>query len=272
MAWFEQASLWIIWPVLSLGLLVSMAAGYFGGRLVRRGTDANGSSDGQGFLLSAALALLGLLIAFTFSMASARFDARRVVLLQEANAVGTTYLRFQILDEPYRSTLSKDLLSYLDARQAFFAAGSDPSAVDHADVATGKVENHMWATLADWVHRHPANTSNVSLMQTTNDMFDLAASDRVVRETRVPLTIIRAIALYSLIAAFLLGQSFAAKSEFRPFGAATVFVLVALAISLILDLDRPSNGTITISSVPFDRAADAIREMDAARPTNSPSN
>jgi hypothetical protein len=270
MGWFEHAPLWLVWPALSLALLLAMAAGCFARRVAQRRPGARELSDSQGFLLSAALALLGLLIAFTFSMASARFDARRGAMLDEANAVGTTYLRFQLPDEPYRSTLSNELLSYLDARQAFFAAGGDLSAVDRADTATGQVENRMWPTLTDWIQRHSGDAANVSLLQATNDMFDLAATDRVVRETRVPLTIIRAIAIYSLIAAFLLGQSFAAKKDNQPFAAGIVFILVALSISLILDLDRPASGTITVSTVPFERAVAAIRATEATRPAKQP--
>ena len=82
MHWFEQAPLWIIWPTLSLGLIAAMVAGYLCGKLARRGRGESDSSDSQGFLMSAALALLGLLIAFTFSMASSRLDARRGAPLQ----------------------------------------------------------------------------------------------------------------------------------------------------------------------------------------------
>src|SRR5579862_4252530 len=176
MGWFEQAPLWVIWPALSLTLVVAMTIGSSGARLFQRKATAD-APENENFLLSAALALLALLIAFTFSMASERFDSRREALLQEANAVGTTYLRFQLLDEPYRSKLSNDLLSYLDTRQAFFSAGLDLTGIDRSDTATGRVEDRIWATLRDWVVRHSANTSNVSLMQATNDMFDLAATD-----------------------------------------------------------------------------------------------
>lgn len=268
MAWLEQAPLWIIWPALSLSLLAAMVGGFLTDRLVKR--DPSKPSENQSFLLSAALALLGLLIAFTFSMAAGRFDTRRSALLQEANAVGTTYLRFQTLDEPYRGTLTRDLLSYLDARQAFFAAGGNPSAIDHADAATGQVEAGIWTTLADWVRGHPAATANVSLMQATNDMFDLAATDRVVREARVPLTIIRSLAIYALIAAFLLGQNFGSRKDRRPFAAAIVFVLVSLSIALILDLDRPASGTITVSAVPFERAVASIKAMEAEKQAQTP--
>lgn len=261
MGLLEHVPLWLVWPGLSLALFGAMVLGKVTRRFIR-GKDARNGSETHGFLLSAALALLGLLIAFTFSMASARFDARRGALLEEANAVGTTYLRFQIPEEPYRGMLSKEMLSYLDARHAFFAAGSDLAAVDRADAATGVVQNRIWKTLTDWIRNHPGSTATASLLQATNDMFDLAASDRVVRETRVPLTIVRAIAVYSLIAAFLLGQSSVAKKDNNPFAAVAVFILVALSIALILDLDRPASGSITISTTPFDRAAAAIRAME----------
>lgn len=264
MGWFEHAPLWIIWPTLSMALFIAMAIGLFGGRFLQRRKPIE-CSESDNFLLSAALALLGLLIAFTFSMAAERFDARREALLQEANAVGTTYLRFQLLGEPYRTNLSKDLLSFLDARQAFFAAGADLYRVDRTDNATGQVEDRIWAMLRDWIVRHSGNTSNVSLMQATNDMFDLAASDRVAREAQVPLTIIRAIAIYSGIAALFLGQSLVARKNTHLFAGAMVLILVALSIALILDIDRPATGTITVSTAPFDRAVDSIKRMESIR-------
>jgi hypothetical protein len=264
MSWFEQSPLWAIWPTLSMALVIAMAIGYFGGRAVQ-GNTLPESSDGGPIFLSAAVGLLSLLIAFTFSLASERFDARRETLLQEANAVGTTYLRFQLPDEPYRSRLSRDLLSYLELRQAFFAAGADPSDVHRIDTATGRVENRIWATLRDWIRNHSGNTSNVPLMQATNEMFDLAASDRARRETHVPLTIIRTIAIYSVIVALFMGRSVVGKKTDHLLAAAIVLILVALSIALILDIDRPVTGTITVSAAPFDRAVDAIRQMDAAR-------
>jgi hypothetical protein len=243
-----------------------MAIGYFGRRLFRSETEPSTSSDSHNFLLSAALALLGLLIAFTFSMASTRYDARRDALLREANAVERTSLRFDIIEEPTRGKLSQDMLSYLDARQAFFAARADMSAVERADAWTNRVEERIWRTLTDWIRVHPENTSNASLMQATNAMFDLATTDRVEREIHVPAAITRAIAIYALIAAFLLGESSAARKDHRPFAATVVFVLVALSLTLIVDLDRPATGTITVSTIPFDRAAASIRAMEAGNP------
>ena len=243
-----------------------MAIGYFGRRLFHRETEPPESYDSHNFLLSAALALLGLLIAFTFSMASTRYDERRAALLREANAVERTSLRFDVVDEPHRATLSKDMLSYLDAREAFFAARADMTAVERADAWSNRVEHRIWTTLTDWIRLHPENTANAALMQAANEMFDLAATDRVERELHVPASITRAIAIYALIAAFLLGESSAVRKDHRPFAATIVFVLVALSLTLIVDLDRPATGTITVSTMPFDRAAAAIRAMETETP------
>jgi hypothetical protein len=265
MAWLEHAPLGLIWPTLSVVLLLAMALGYAAGRITPRRPREGGSLDGIGFLLSAALALLGLLIAFTFSMAATRFETRRDAVLHEANAVGTAYLRYQLLDEPGRGAISRDLLAWLEARQAFFAAGADPSAIERAEAQTGEVSARIWTELTGWTRAHPGNTANIPLLQATNEMFDLAASDRAHREARVPITILRAIMIYAVIAAVLLGQSLAVQKSRHPLAAATLFVLVALAIALILDLDRPATGTITVSTAPFDRAAQSIRTMEAAR-------
>jgi hypothetical protein len=269
MAWLERAPLLVIWPSLVLAFLVALFVGYRGRWVIARirGTAESGekSDEAVGFLLSAALALLGLLIAFTFSMAAQRFDARRHMLMEEANAVGTTYLRFQLLDEPNRTALSGLLLSYLDSRLAFFSAGSNSKAVAQADARTSALEPKMWKFLSASVRAHPTATFNSPLLETTNDMFDLAASDRAARDTRVPLTILRAITLYSIIAALLLGQSLACAREPHLIAATTLFVLVGLSITLILDLDRPATGTITVSSAPFVRVADSIRAMEKAR-------
>lgn len=136
--------------------------------------------------------------------------------------------------------------------------------IDRTDAHTGDVETQIWKVLSATIRTHPTATFNPSILQTTNDMFDLAASDRTIREAHVPVTIIRALTVYSLIAALLLGQNLASARERHLIGAASLLVLVALAMALILDLDRPATGTITVSTIPFDRAAAAIKAMETA--------
>jgi hypothetical protein len=264
MYFLEHAPLLLLWPLLALAFLLAQEIGYRGWRRFARPVANGEDTDGARQLLSASLALLGLLIAFTFSMATQRFDARRFLVVDEANAVGTTYLRFQLLPEPARTTLSRQLLAYNDNRTEFLRAGPDEQVEARIDARTGVIQAQMWQTLTAALAAQPNATVNPSLLQTTNEMFDLAATDRAALNARIPITIIRTLVIYGLIAALIMGSVLATGKRRYFIGSATVFVLVALAISLILDLDRPRTGTITVSDRPFAEAAASIRAMEAA--------
>src|SRR5882672_11281158 len=94
----ETAPLWLIWLVVTAGLMIAHEIGYLFRRFsAKRRPDGGETSDSIGHRLPAALALLGLLIAFTFSMAADRFATRRALVVSEGNAIGTTYLRLQLL-------------------------------------------------------------------------------------------------------------------------------------------------------------------------------
>ena len=133
----------LLGAVLAASLLLMQEIGYRCGR--RMG--ASDETMGAGHLLSAALALLGLLIAFTFSMASDRYEARRALVLEEANALSTTYLRVQALDEPFRGRLSQGVVAYGQARQDFFAAGEDRQKLAAAEAETDALQARLWADL-----------------------------------------------------------------------------------------------------------------------------
>ena len=85
----------------------------------RKATGSGLATDNQeGYIVSGVLGLLALMLGFTLAMAVDRFDTRRVLVLQDANAIGTTYLRAQLLDEPHRSRISRLLVDYTDNRIA----------------------------------------------------------------------------------------------------------------------------------------------------------
>jgi hypothetical protein len=264
MYFLEHTPLVLLWPLLALSFLIAQEIGFHGWRRFARPVAGGEDTDGVRQLLSASLALLGLLIAFTFSMATQRFDARRFLVIDEANAVGTTYLRYQLLPEPARTTLSRQLLAYNDNRSEFFRAGPDEQVAARIDARTAAIETQLWSALRAAIAAQPQATVNPSLLQATNEMFDLAATDRAAINARIPITIIRTLVVYGLIAALIMGSVLATGKRRYFMGSATVFVLVALAISLILDLDRPRSGTIMVSDRSFTDVAASIRAMEAA--------
>ena len=269
MLWLERTPLWIIGLAVLVGFTLAQQLGYAARRVTLRSGRAQPDSSSFGYLISAALALLGLLIAFTFGAASQRFDTRRILVVQEANAVGTTYLRFQALDDAPRAALSQLMVEYVKARDAYFRAGEDSTSVRLAVASGEELKSRIWTELVAVVRTHPEATINPSLLETTNQMFDLAASRQAANDGRLPITILRSVLIYGVIAAAIIGYGMASGPR-QIVVSTLLFMALALAICLILDLDRPSSGTIRISEVPMNRTIASIQAMEAAKQAAPP--
>jgi hypothetical protein len=260
MAWVETAPLWVVGLVMMAGLLLAHELGV---RLaLRTRADAKGGTgEERGYLITSALALLGLLTAFTFAAAQDRWRLRQELVIDEANAIGTTYLRFQMLEAPHRQALGQDMLLYTEAR---VAAGRTPTAAATAAAARAEaLQPRIWRDLAAAVQARPLSTLNPPLLQTTNETFDLAAARRAADEVRVPLAVVRILAVSAFAGAAMIG--FATGRHPRQFGLFVgAMALLALAYMLILDLDRPASGSVQINQAPMQRALESIRQAEAA--------
>ncbi|MBK8273408.1 MAG: hypothetical protein IPK89_10985 [Sphingomonadales bacterium] len=118
-----RGQLWLVGLALFLVMLLSAQGGAaLRKRLARPTGDAEAA---EGYLLSATLALLGLLIAFTFSLAISRFDARRQLVVNEANAIGTAWLRAGLASSPQDDALQRAIARYTDVRLGL-SRGRDP--------------------------------------------------------------------------------------------------------------------------------------------------
>jgi hypothetical protein len=262
--WLERAPLWIIGLVILSGLIIAQQLGYGARRLMARSGRAESSSDGVGYILTAALALLGLLIAFTFGAAGQRFDTRRQLVIEEANALGTTYLRIQALDDGPKAALSRLMMQYAKAREGYFATAENSALMRLSEARTDVLQARIWAETVAAIRAHPEATINPSLLQTTNDMFDLAASERAALEAHVPITVLRSLLIYSLIAAAIIGYGMAQGAR-QLIVSAALFLTLSLAICLILDLDRPRTGAVRVSQAPMARAIASLESMEAAK-------
>jgi hypothetical protein len=263
MNWIEHVSLWVVAPTMLAGLLVAHEIGF------RLGSRAWGTEGGEerGYLVSSALALLGLLMAFTFNAAHDRFRLRQELVVSEANAISTTYLRFQLLDQPWRGELSRQMLQYAGVRVGF-ARASTPDAIAANAVQTAAVQNKIWPELAGALRANSSPALNLALVNSVNETFDLAATRRAARETRVPPVILYALILSSMMVAAIVGYAGAARRRHGGI-AAGVMALLTLAFCLILDLDRPVVGSVQINQAPMEYALDMIRQSEARAPKQS---
>ena len=141
------------------------------------------------------MGLLALLVAFTFSIALERFDTRRVNVLNEANAIGTTYLRAQLLDEPHRARVSKLLAAYTDTRVALATAHRGPE--QRALLATSdRLLVDLWTATVAAFPSIRAYAFSHSFVDTMNNLIDMDAARKAGRQAHVPSGVFLALFLY----------------------------------------------------------------------------
>jgi hypothetical protein len=238
-----------IWVAALLIAVLLLGAGEVGFQIARRRGDYEKSDEGH--VLSAMLALLGLLVGFTFSISVNRHEQRRMLVVDEANAIETEYLRSQMLPEPYRSRLADQLRRYTDSRLELAAAGEDRGAILRAYAFADSLKRQMWMTTveADSLVQPAALSSLIA--GGMNTVIELASSRRSALEARLPSIAFGSLLLFAAVAAAMLGFVSGSGKHPRRFGAIIMLLLLALSLGLILDLDRPLRGTIRISQQPL---------------------
>jgi prepilin signal peptidase PulO-like enzyme (type II secretory pathway) len=249
-------------PLLGLIFLIVMfGAAYIGRRLYERGPKPKDEKDGgESYSVSAILGLLALLTGFTFSLAINRFETRRELVLEHANAVGTAYLRVQLLPQPHRARLSSLIVEYADNAVALASAPPDETApllAKDDDILT-----RLWAATAagyDSVQDRPFSGVMVSAI---NSLIDNDGARRAARVARIPTEVFVVLLIYLFGAATVLGYML--KS--RPGRIAGIFLIVSFTLSLllILDIDRPTAGTIRESQRPMEDLRASLKSQPPA--------
>lgn len=250
MTWLESLPL----TLAGAAIFVLLFAGFeVGLRLPRR--RATGT-EGPTHLLSAVLGLLALLLGFTFSLALNRHETRRDLVLQEANAIGTTWLRAQLAAEPERTALRTLLRDYADARVAWSLAEDDPAAL----ARTGGLQRELWDATGAVVRAAPGAQLTRALLDAMNQSFDLATARVALRAAHIPAEVMTTLLLYAVLSMVMLGYILGGTGHPYRFATAMLVGLLALALVLILDLDQPREGRIQVSQQPMLDVRESIRD------------
>ncbi|OHT20600.1 MULTISPECIES: hypothetical protein [Edaphosphingomonas] len=259
--WLERIPLWALGPLLLLTLFAAALAGW---RLRRRRDStatvetAAGGDGHEGYIVSAVLGLLALLTGFTFSLAIDRYETRRERVLVEANAIGTTYLRAQLLEEPHRARISRMLVDYTDNRIALAKAhGKD---IQPRLGANDRMLADLWtATVAAYPTIRSYDFSS-AFLDSMNALIDMDAARKAARYARVPMEVFLVLLIYMLISAGVLGYVLVGRNG--RISAAFLLFLFSLSVLLIMDVNRPNAGGINESQEPMI----ALRQTMRAQP------
>ena len=190
--------------------------------------------------------LLGLLIAFTFSGAASRFEARRVLVVQEANAIGTAYLRLDLLPAAAQPPLREKFRLYTEARMAVYQVLPDLEASNIQAARAAALQNEIW-TGAVTAAREAPPPATLLLLPALNEMIDVTTSRAIALRTHTPSIILGALATLALFCSVLAGYGLAGGKPFSMVLHMLGFALVmTLTIYVILDLDYPRVGLIRV--------------------------
>ena len=253
MSWLYALPLGVIALAILAALLAAATLGYRGHRwlLERRGETDTESHD---HLLAAVLGLLALLMGFTFSLSLNRYETRRELVVQEANALDTTWLRAQLLDPVNRAEIRGLLRDYLDARLDWSEADT-PETAARTDV----LERKLWDAIGRVMRSDSSPLLSRALMDSVNEDFDLADTRAAARSAHVPDRVLNVLLLYALLSAAMLGYTSAAKGKPQRIATSAVLMLLTLAMVMILDIDRPRTGAITVTQQPMEELKQSWR-------------
>lgn len=247
MFFFGLSSLLLILVLLAV-MVGAAAVGLLVGRSLRESREK--VSESFGVLQAALLGFTALILAFGLSLAVGRYDSRRQAVVQDANAIGTTYLRAQTLPEPMRSRSLALIARYTDVelRLSHVVPGS---AAAKATVAEGSaLQRPLWSLAAQAVQEQPVATAPRLYEDSLNAMIDEQTVRVAALSNRVPTEVLLLEIVGAAVALGLLGL------HVGVLGRGMVAVLLAAAmIALLLyvsfDLDRPTRGLIQVPATPL---------------------
>jgi len=198
---------------------------------------------------TALYALLGLMIAFTFSGASNRFDTRRAQTVQEANAIGTAYLRLDLLPAAAQPALRMKFRAYTDSRMAVYGALPDKAASEAHAARAVKWQAEIWTDSIAALRNAPPQAS-LLVIPALNDMIDITTTRTIALQTHTPEVILGALVVLTLACALLVGYGLAGGKPFATnFHMIGFALMMTVTIYVILDLDHPRVGLIRLDYV-----------------------
>ena len=222
-----------------LGLWFSMLAG---GLLAKwRRSRSDGEREDLDMIKGSSLTILGLIIAFTFSMAVSRYDMRKIYEEEEANAIGTEYLRFDLLPAGGSSRLRPLLVEYLRQRILFYTTVDDQQ-LGIIGTETVKLQNEMWSATQSAAQEQP-NPNTWLAIAGMNDVLNRQAYTQSAFWNRIPTGAWALMISHAVCCSILIGYS---AHERRTLWLPILPFLVAIAFLLIADLDHPRRGVILV--------------------------
>lgn len=259
---YEVNSAWI-----GLALFVAMVAavelGYRNGKARARAT-SDVSREHINGIQATFLGILALLLGFTLSLALQRFDSRSEAVVDEANAIGTAYLRTDLLPDSLRAEGRRLIGDYVDLR----VQASSLSVVERAErprlvEAQTKAQSALWALARRGVEADPNAYVPTLFVEAVNALIDSQGRREAALQRHVPEVVLGLLGMTLLMSGWVVGFAAGAAGHRPSMVGYLMVLLIVVLVFMILDLDRPRRGLIQVSQQSM---LDLQASIRAARP------
>lgn len=242
---FDTIPFWVLYILSVVIVLLSIELGWRLGDYRRRQNEEENSAPISA-PVGATLGLLAFLLAFTFGMAGSRYDTRKQIVLQEANAIGTTYLRTDFLPEKLGDEARNLLRKYTVLRSGGAASYMSPEGM----AKSAALQDQLWV-IANSAQQNSNTVSTGLFIQSLNDLIDLDAIRITANRNRIPDTIWLMLGIVTIFSMAAIGYEFGLTGVRSWAVMILLGIVFTTVIMLIADLDRPQAGLVQVSQQPL---------------------
>lgn len=241
----------ILFEILGVPLLLlfSMGAAVQVGAAVRRRAQPSEDKDeGSGVVDGAIFGLMGLLLAFAFTGAASRFDARRTLIVEEVNNIGTAYLRLDLTSPEAQPLLRQKFRDYVESRLETYRDVSDASRVKAGHIRTAKLQQEIWTVSVAEARKASTTTTGMLLLPALNEMFDITTTRQSATKMHPPIQVSLLLLLVMILCSVLAGYRMGTGDRTGTLHRMAFVIVLALTYYAIMDLEYPRVGFISVEA------------------------
>jgi hypothetical protein len=246
----------VILIVLFFGMILFMEVGRRL-RLRSQAEGAEGSAAGLGAVEGALFGLMGLVLAFTFSGAISRFDDRRHLIVEEANDIGTAYLRVDLLPSTAQPQLRELMRRYVDTRIETYRVLPDLDAAMSLIAKANDMQRGIWSHAVAATKDLTNPQAAMILLPALNAMFDIANTRYWATQSHPPMLIFALLGTLALVCSLLAGYGMGGGKDRNWIHTVGFALILTLTVYVIVDMEYPRMGFIRVDS--FDQALVDVR-------------
>ncbi|MGD9316025.1 MAG: DUF4239 domain-containing protein [Anaerolineae bacterium] len=260
MVLLDQFPIWAVYLGTVAAVLVAAEIGFRIGIWLQRRDPESGKTPMTGAVVGGMLGLMAFLLAFSIGIVIGQHNGRKAMVVTEANAVGTAYLRAGFLEEPDRISTRDLLQEYVEVR---IAAAADETQFEYALTRSEEIHGELWSIVEANVWQGQESAIMALTVDSINEVIDVHSLRLAAVDLRLPRLLGVVLYAATLLSFLLVGVASSADGKRDPFTVLLFALAFVAVLMLVVDLDRPQEGLLTVSQTAL---SDLLRLMTMSGP------